>query len=54
MKDSQKDLLRKKVLLLFPPWQEHIYGDEWKFSETTTAPLGLLYLATPLVKEGFM
>lgn len=53
MKGSLKDSLRKKVLLLFPPWQENIHGDGWKFSETTTAPLGLLYLATPLVKEGY-
>ncbi len=53
IKDSLKDTQGKNVLLIFPPWHKHVYGNEWKLSETTTAPLGLLYLATPLAKEGY-
>lgn len=41
------------VLLLFPPLQEHIYGDLWKPTDNTSAPLGLLYLATPLIEAGY-
>ncbi len=53
MKDSNKNSRGNKVLLLFPPLREHIYGDKWKLSESPTAPLGLMYLATPLVNAGY-
>jgi radical SAM superfamily enzyme YgiQ (UPF0313 family) len=43
----------KNVLLLFPPMREHLYGVEWRHSETYTAPLGLLYLVKPLEKAGY-
>ncbi|MBL7075325.1 radical SAM protein [candidate division KSB1 bacterium] len=53
MKYNKKDTHGKEVLLLFPPLREHIYGDKWKLTESTTAPLGLMYLATPLVNAGY-
>jgi hypothetical protein len=43
----------RNVLLIFPPLQEHLYGHEWRESEAMTAPLGLMYLATPLAKAGY-
>jgi anaerobic magnesium-protoporphyrin IX monomethyl ester cyclase len=53
MKYSKKETQAREVLLLFPPLQEHIYGDKWKLTESPTAPLGLLYLATPIIKAGY-
>ena len=53
MIDSVRSYDRKDVLLVFPPLQEHIYGDLWKPTDNTSAPLGLLYLATPLIKAGY-
>jgi radical SAM superfamily enzyme YgiQ (UPF0313 family) len=44
---------RKKVLLLFPPFHEDLYGENWLKSESPFPPLGLLYLATPLAKAGY-
>ena len=44
----------KRVLILFSPFNDHLYGEEWKKSESPFAPLGLLYLATPLVKAGYI
>ncbi len=45
--------MKRNTLLIFPPFQEHLYGSGWKESEATTAPLGLMYLATPLTKAGY-
>lgn len=43
----------KKALLVFPPMQGHIYGHRWRATESPSAPLGILYLATPLIKAGY-
>ncbi|MDH4196927.1 MAG: B12-binding domain-containing radical SAM protein [Candidatus Aminicenantes bacterium] len=43
----------RKVLLIFPPMQEYIYGPQWRPTESPTAPLGLMSLATPLIKAGY-
>lgn len=43
----------KKVLLLFPSFNNYAFGKNWKKSESITPPLGLLYLAAPLKKEGY-
>lgn len=43
----------KRVLLLFPPFHNHFYGEKWKKSESIFPPLGLLYIATPLFKAGY-
>jgi anaerobic magnesium-protoporphyrin IX monomethyl ester cyclase len=53
LNDSKKATHARKVLLLFPPLQEHIYGDKWRLTESPTAPLGLLYLATPIIEAGY-
>lgn len=53
MNSSNKILVGKRVLLLFPPFQHHFYGKKWKKSESVFPPLGLLYIATPLVKAGY-
>jgi len=39
--------------MIFPPFHTHFYGEEWKKSESVFPPLGLLYIATPLVKAGY-
>jgi radical SAM superfamily enzyme YgiQ (UPF0313 family) len=52
MNDSS-DARGRKVLLIFPPMQEYIYGHKWRSTESPTAPLGLMYLATPLIKAGY-
>ena len=33
--------------------QEYIYGPQWRSTESPTAPLGLMYLATPLIKADY-
>ncbi len=43
----------QRVLLLFPSMQERLYGNRWRLTESPTAPLGLLYLAPPLIKAGY-
>jgi radical SAM superfamily enzyme YgiQ (UPF0313 family) len=43
----------KRVLILFPPFHDNLYGGGWRRSESPFAPLGLNYLATPLVKAGY-
>ena len=43
----------KRVLMIFPPFQNHFYGKKWEKSESIFPPLGLLYIATPLVKAGY-
>ncbi len=44
----------KRVLILFPPFNDHLYGEKWRKSDSPFAPLGLFYLATPLVKAGYI
>lgn len=44
----------KRVLILLPPFHDHLYGEKWEKSESPFAPLGLLYIATPLVKAGYI
>jgi anaerobic magnesium-protoporphyrin IX monomethyl ester cyclase len=43
----------KRVLMLFPPFHKYFYGENWRKSESLFPPLGLLYIATPLVKAGY-
>ena len=43
----------KQVLLLFPPFNDYAFGDKWEETESILPPLGLLYLATPLLKENY-
>jgi anaerobic magnesium-protoporphyrin IX monomethyl ester cyclase len=50
-KDCRKEA--KRVLLLFPPFGLELYGAKWIRSETPFAPLGLSYLATPLIRSGY-
>ena len=53
MNDNGRNFPAKDVLLLLPPLNEHLYGEGWRFSESPTVPLGLMYLATPLIKAGY-
>ena len=53
MKRKPDNSQGREILLLFPPLQECIYGDKWKPTESFTAPLGLMYLATPLIRAGY-
>lgn len=43
----------RQVLLLFPPFGHYAFGDKWEETESILPPLGLLYLATPLLKENY-
>jgi radical SAM superfamily enzyme YgiQ (UPF0313 family) len=43
----------RRVLILFPPFHNHLYGRLWKRSESPFTPLGLIYVASPLVKAGY-
>jgi len=43
----------KRVLLIDPTFRELAFGDRWKPSPRLAPPLGLMYLATPLIQAGF-
>lgn len=53
MMDAPHGVPGKSVLLLFPPMRDFLYGEKWRSTESPTAPLGLMYLATPLIRAGF-
>lgn len=53
MNDNKNHAPGKRVLMLFPPFHNHFYGEKWKKSESIFPPLGLLYIATPLFKAGY-
>jgi radical SAM superfamily enzyme YgiQ (UPF0313 family) len=53
MPENNKLIAGKRVLMLFPPFFPHFYGEKWRKSESIFPPLGLLYIATPLVKAGY-
>ncbi|MFA5333947.1 MAG: radical SAM protein [Candidatus Nanoarchaeia archaeon] len=42
----------KKILLLHASFMDYSFDNEWKENESLSPPLGLLYLASPLIKEG--
>jgi len=44
---------RKKILMIQPPFKELKFGNEWEGTDTLAPPLGLMYLGTPLINEGF-
>lgn len=52
-KDPKSVSRAKRVLMLSPPLHEHLYGHKWRPSENTTAPFGMMYLATPLINAGY-
>jgi anaerobic magnesium-protoporphyrin IX monomethyl ester cyclase len=43
----------KRVLLIDPTFRELAFGDRWEPSPRLAPPLGLMYLATPLIEAGF-
>jgi anaerobic magnesium-protoporphyrin IX monomethyl ester cyclase len=43
----------KQVLLLSPSLVDHFYGSAWQPVELPTPPLGLLYIATYIMKAGY-
>lgn len=52
-KDPKTVSRAKRVLMLSPPLHQHLYGHRWRPSENTTAPFGMMYLATPLIDAGY-
>ncbi len=45
---------KPNVLLLNPPFRKLGFGEEWRFgSRSPTPPLGLMYMATPLLEVGY-
>jgi radical SAM superfamily enzyme YgiQ (UPF0313 family) len=47
---NKKDI---KVLLLLPPMNQYAFGKEWRAADVVLPPVGLLYLASPLIKSGY-
>ena len=45
--------MNKNVLMIHPPFKSYAFGKAWERTESATPPLGLMYLASPLVKNGF-
>ena len=45
--------IRKNVLLLHAPFNKYIFNKNWRNLKTLSPPLGLLYLGTPLIKNGY-
>ena len=45
--------LKNNVLLLHAPINKYQFGKKWKESKNISPPLGLLYLGTPLQREGY-
>ncbi|MFA5744404.1 MAG: hypothetical protein WC936_06340, partial [Candidatus Nanoarchaeia archaeon] len=43
----------KKVLLLHASFIDYSFGNDWKENESLSPPLGLLYLASPLIRENY-
>lgn len=43
----------KNVLLINAPLEQLGFGAKWKKTDVLTPPLGLMYLAHPLIKEGY-
>ena len=44
---------KKQVMLLSPSLAENFYGSNWESVEIPTPPLGLLYIATYVIKEEY-
>jgi len=44
---------QQQVLLLSPSLVDDFYGSDWESVELPTPPLGLLYIATPIIKAGY-
>jgi len=42
---------KERVLLLHAPFKDYTFGDKWRETECLSPPLGLLYMASPLVKN---
>ena len=43
----------RNVLLIQPSFSGYAFGDKWKETESLTPPLGLMYLASPLISAGY-
>ena len=48
-----KGEIRKKALLLHAPFKKYTFNKNWRKLKTLSPPLGLLYLGTPLIKNGY-
>ncbi|MFX1336828.1 MAG: B12-binding domain-containing radical SAM protein [Promethearchaeota archaeon] len=45
--------IKKNVLLLHAPFNKYTFNENWRNLKTLSPPLGLLYLGTPLIKNGY-
>ncbi|MBU1976140.1 MAG: B12-binding domain-containing radical SAM protein [Nanoarchaeota archaeon] len=45
-------MIKQNILLLHPPFKELKFGKAWEGIDSIAPPLGLMYLATPLIKKG--
>lgn len=45
--------MKKKILLVHPPFNDLKFGEEWIGLDSLAAPLGLMYIAEPLIEEGY-
>ena len=41
------------IIIIHPPFNEYNFGSKWKENPSMAAPLGPLYLASPLIKAGY-
>ena len=44
---------KKKVLLIHTPFKSFSFGNQWQRLDSLAPPLGLMYLADPLIKSGW-
>lgn len=44
---------RNRILLIHAPFNPISFGAEWRPTESLAAPLGLMYLAAPLIEAGY-
>jgi anaerobic magnesium-protoporphyrin IX monomethyl ester cyclase len=45
--------MHKNILLIHSPFKKLSFGDHWQGTESLAPPLGLMYLATPLIGKGY-
>lgn len=46
-------IMNRKILLLHAPFKKYAFGKDWELTESIGPPIGLLYLASPLIQEGY-
>ncbi len=44
---------KKRILMIHPPFKELKFGNGWEGIDSLAPPLGLMFLGTPLIKDGY-